>query len=482
MAGIFDTVGNKLNNLGFAGNMGLLSAGANLLEGGKFGDSVNQGLNTFQNFNKIDEDKKRKDMIDKLITEGGFTTQEQALIRASNNPASVAVQIRNQKATLAAQPKKIIKGADGYNYYSDGSRVLPSITAKDATKAPVTRKGADGYLRFVGGDNDGTRVFPSIKSPEGQPKTAKDANGILRYVGGDQAGERVFPDVVKDDSSSSDPNYQRAGSFMDENNKIYSGVTFNPSNNKHYQGDQELDVSNMKPLNDSFFSLGIPNFGQFDKINEAVNDDETSLKRYASYLGSIDKAGVGLERLGDKMSTYFKTFFSTNAKKYGLTEQELALKVASGQLQGLLGSARIETVGPGVMTEQDALRILSNLGDDVSFYQNPEVVTAQISNLFQTKYGRYLRNINKYNSAVGSGAFPQYQAKTAIDIDTALLSSEVANSINSGNTNLELGSVPFPQNNDFSALKNNELLAISTSGLSQEQDAALDAEYKRRGF
>ena len=102
MAGIFDTVGNKLNNLGFAGNMGLLSAGANLLEGGKFGDSVNQGLNTYQNFNKIDEDKKRKDMIDKLITEGGFTTQEQALIRASNNPASVAVQIRSSNETRAA--------------------------------------------------------------------------------------------------------------------------------------------------------------------------------------------------------------------------------------------------------------------------------------------------------------------------------------------------------------------------------------------
>ena len=482
MAGIFDTVGNKLNNLGFAGNMGLLSAGANLLEGGKFGDSVNQGLNTFQNFNKIDEDKKRKDMIDKLITEGGFTTQEQALIRASNNPASVAVQIRNQKATLAAQPKKIIKGADGYNYYSDGSRVLPTITANDATKAPVTRKGADGYLRFVGGDNDGTRVFPTIKSPEGQPKTAKDANGILRYVGGDQAGERVFPDVVKDDSSSSDPNYQRAGSFMDENNKIYSGVTFNPSNNKHYQGDQELDVSKMKPLNDSFFSLGIPNFSNFQKINDAVNDDEVSLKRYASYLGNIDKAGVGLERLSDQMSTYFKTFVSTNAKKYKLTEQELALKVAQGQLQGLLGSARIETVGPGVMTEQDALRILSNLGGDVSLLQNPEVVRAQISNLFQSKYGSYSRNIEKYNSAVNSGAYPEYTAKTAIDIDTSLLDPSVANSINSGNTNLELGSVPFPQNNDFSALKNNELLAISTSGLSQEQDAALDAEYKRRGF
>ena len=97
MAGIFDTLGNKLDNLGFAGGMGLLSAGSSMLEGDRIGKSINQGLGTYQNFNQLNEDKKRKDMIDKLITEGGFTTQEQALIRASNNPASVAVQIRNEK-------------------------------------------------------------------------------------------------------------------------------------------------------------------------------------------------------------------------------------------------------------------------------------------------------------------------------------------------------------------------------------------------
>ena len=104
MAGIFDTLGNKLDNLGFAGGMGLLSAGSSMLEGDRIGKSINQGLGTYQNFNQLNEDKKRKDMIDKLITEGGFTTQEQALIRASNNPASVAVQIRNQKATLVNKP------------------------------------------------------------------------------------------------------------------------------------------------------------------------------------------------------------------------------------------------------------------------------------------------------------------------------------------------------------------------------------------
>jgi len=97
MAGIFDTLGNKLNNLGFAGNMGLLTAGSTLLEGGGFGKAAGQGLDAYQRLNQMSEEQKRKGMIDKLISEGGFTAQEQALIRASNNPASVAVQIRNEK-------------------------------------------------------------------------------------------------------------------------------------------------------------------------------------------------------------------------------------------------------------------------------------------------------------------------------------------------------------------------------------------------
>lgn len=102
MAGIFDNLNQKLNNMPFAQSMGLLSAGTSMLAGDKISDSINQGLGVYQNFNQMSEEQKRKGMIDKLISEGGFTAQEQALIRASQNPAAVAVQIRNLNETRAA--------------------------------------------------------------------------------------------------------------------------------------------------------------------------------------------------------------------------------------------------------------------------------------------------------------------------------------------------------------------------------------------
>ena len=49
------------------------------------------------------------------------------------------------------------------------------------------------------------------------------------------------------------------------------------------------------------------------KLKEKVRDDSVSLKRYTSYLKNIENAGVGLERLGDDLTAYFKTLFSTNA-------------------------------------------------------------------------------------------------------------------------------------------------------------------------
>ena len=98
---LFGTLGNSLDNLPFSGSLGLLTTGVGLLEGQPIGQAVQAGLGTYQGLADIEEDRKRKEMIQKLISEGGFTKQEQALIAASNNPAGTAVQIRNQKQSRA---------------------------------------------------------------------------------------------------------------------------------------------------------------------------------------------------------------------------------------------------------------------------------------------------------------------------------------------------------------------------------------------
>jgi hypothetical protein len=152
-------------------------------------------------------------------------------------------------------------------------------------------------------------------------------------------------------------------------------------------------------------------------------DLKNGLTRYTNYLENIEKANVGITRLADEMSSYFKTLLSTKAKAYNLTEEELALRVAQGEFQGLLGGARIDTVGGGVMTEQDALRIIQNLGGDVSLLQNSEVVKDQISRMFTQKYNAYNSKRDVFNSQVeryykGFG----YKTLPELDVNTELLS------------------------------------------------------------
>jgi len=107
MRGLFGNLNNTLNNLPLSGNLGLLTTGVGLLEGQPIGEAVRGGLQTYQGLSSIDEERKRKALVQKLVSEGGFTQQEQALILASQNPASVAAQIRTQKQA-AARPQSNI--------------------------------------------------------------------------------------------------------------------------------------------------------------------------------------------------------------------------------------------------------------------------------------------------------------------------------------------------------------------------------------
>jgi|8_EtaG_2_1085327.scaffolds.fasta_scaffold06085_3 hypothetical protein len=64
---------------------------------------------------------------------------------------------------LATSPeRKIVKGADGYNYFAGtGERVLPNISKEDSVEYK-SKKDAAGYLRYTEGPQTGERVFPEV--------------------------------------------------------------------------------------------------------------------------------------------------------------------------------------------------------------------------------------------------------------------------------------------------------------------------------
>ena len=141
MRGLFGNLNNTLNNLPLSGNLGLLTTGVSLLEGQPIGQAVRSGLQTFQDLQSIDEERKRKELVQDLVSKGGFTEREKALIAATpiqNQPALIQ-QINARKAAAANKQPSTARGADGFLYYISGElagqRVLPNVT-----KAPTQKR------------------------------------------------------------------------------------------------------------------------------------------------------------------------------------------------------------------------------------------------------------------------------------------------------------------------------------------------------
>lgn len=175
---------------------------------------------------------------------------------------------------------------------------------------------------------------------------------------------------------------------------------------------------------------GVMSFANFKKLRNTLNDDEVSLKKMINFLKTQDKTSVGYQRIVDGFMAKMKTFFSTKAKQYDMTEEELALQLANGQLQGLLGSSRKEVVGGGVLTEQDARRIIEYLGGDINALQNPYRVKEAISYIFGEKLTNYDLNLEDYNIAVENEYGTRgYKSKDRIEFspeEVDLLSADVA--------------------------------------------------------
>ena len=260
------------------------------------------------------------------------------------------------------------------------------------------------------------------------------------------------------------PNIQKGGSFKMEDGSV-KNLFFDPSpvTGGYFEvvnGERKsVDVSKALPITEGFFTRTVPTFNDFSKLRKEVKADETSLKKYTSYLKNIQKSPTGVNRLGSELSTFYKNLFGKTAEERGLTESEVALQLAKGQIQGLLGASRLETVGGGVMTEQDALRVLRVLGGDVNLLQNEQVVQEAISTLFRDKFKAYEDKRKIHNISV-ENAYKAFGKINPLDIDSSLLTSSVA-------TELGFERTTFPENLD--SLNLQELTSIPTENLSIEE-------------
>lgn len=156
----------------------------------------------------------------------------------------------------------------------------------------------------------------------------------------------------------------------------------------------------------------------FNNLKTEINRDKGAIDSLLDYAKNRATAEQGLGLLADQFSGMIKT-----ALGKGLTAKELAAAVSTGQLNALIGRFRIETVGGGVMTEQDALRVISALGGDVSALTNKQALMTQIKRILESKHDSLISSVDSYNKQVDYYYGPKLGAeKIKIeDIDTSLI-------------------------------------------------------------
>ena len=162
--------------------------------------------------------------------------------------------------------------------------------------------------------------------------------------------------------------------------------------------------------------------GDLVKFVADIREQERGIRKLDNYVVALDKSPQGIERFATRMKSFVKQL----ATKNNLTEGEVMLQLANGQLQGLLGSSRLEVLGGGVMTEYDAQRVIQYLGGDVDSFQSIQKVKMAMQKLLEEKKSRYNIDLESYNlDRAGLGQKGQVRFKPIQSIFPTLKSNEI---------------------------------------------------------
>lgn len=165
------------------------------------------------------------------------------------------------------------------------------------------------------------------------------------------------------------------------------------------------------PVGSLEFGAGdVPTFENLSTFDEKVTEEESKLIALDKYKNALENAPEGLGRTLQAMNMILKTISSDPKFKKG----DLATGEARARLQGLIGRYKDEIVGGGVMTEQDALRVIEALGGEVSAFTPSELQINLIDSFRESSERKYLSALQKYNNAYES-VLPTMAGKRIFD-------------------------------------------------------------------
>lgn len=121
---------------------------------------------------------------------------------------------------------------------------------------------------------------------------------------------------------------------------------------------------------------------QYLKLKQDREEGRSAMEALDKYIKVVGNLPQGMRRWANDLSAKFKTFMG----QQNLTPDEFNQMNAWQKQQALIGLFRTTIVGPGVVTEYDAIRIIQALGGDPSSaLQNPAVLEVVLNDLYQRK-------------------------------------------------------------------------------------------------
>ena len=146
------------------------------------------------------------------------------------------------------------------------------------------------------------------------------------------------------------------------------------------------------------------NIDLFLDYEAKYQEEEASLDKLTDYMKAMGGSKQGFERMAESVTNTFKTLFGA----MDITPEALSQGLAEGKFQGLIGRFRVETVGPGVMTEFDAQRIIMALGSEPGALQNKYRAAAILKDIFESKEKLYQSSVKRYNLGAAQGVYEGY--------------------------------------------------------------------------
>lgn len=214
---------------------------------------------------------------------------------------------------------------------------------------------------------------------------------------------------------------QYIGNVRLKDGSIVGGVTRRGGKYFDASGQDISDQFDIEMNNsDSYGTKGQMSMKQASDFAKDLVQQRNTLETFDKVLGHLEDVKYGVPGLITDLQTTIRTLKGRG----DLTEDMLNRKLTQAELQGLIGRAREEVVGPGVMTEQDAMRIVMALGGDLqSILSNPEVSIAQITrmreknlNTFNQQFQQYDRMVDAYGNVIPYQRVDPYLApETTLD-------------------------------------------------------------------